>query len=153
MAVFSALAFVLSSFLAIPYPGGSGYFNFADALTILASLLLGPIEGAFVGVFSGTMSDLYAGYVAYIPFTFLAKGLLGLLPGLLYNVLKKHKYLRYLGIIIAPACMVVTYMVAYYAFYGLGYLFNSLFDLAQGYGGAIIAAVLYFPIKKALLRA
>jgi uncharacterized membrane protein len=97
VAVFAALSFVLTRFAAIPYAGGAGYFNFGDVVTFFVAMAYGPVEGALVGIIGGTMSDLTAGYAAFAPWTLMAKGVMGLLTGLLYIVLKNHKIVRFVS--------------------------------------------------------
>ena len=97
VAVFGALSFVMTAFLKIPYAGNAGYFNFGDIVTLLASMVLGPIEGALIGIVGGALSDLFLGYAFYAPWTILAKGLMGLATGFLYSVLKNKKGLRFIA--------------------------------------------------------
>lgn len=148
IAIFSSLGFVCARFLAFPYAGGAGYFNFGDVITILASLIMGPIEGMAVGMISGSLADFSSGYVLFIPFTIVAKGLMGLASGLLFNLLEKHKVVRYSGTLLGATLMVLTYMVSYWWYYGPASLINSAFDAVQGFGSAAIAISIAIPLIK-----
>lgn len=147
VAVFSALAYVLTAFCPIAYPGG-GYFNFGDVVTLFVAMIYGPIEGAVVGMIAGSMGDLTAGFAAYIPFTLVAKGLMGLATGLLYNVLKKRQGWRFVSPFVGATLMILVYMAAYAVLIGKGLYLSSAFDCVQGYGMAILSIPLTFIFEK-----
>lgn len=149
VAVFGALSFVMTAFLKIPYAGNAGYFNFGDIVTLLASMVLGPIEGALIGIVGGALSDLFLGYAFYAPWTILAKGLMGLATGFLYSVLKNKKGLRFISPFVGGTFEVLAYLLCYYVLLGTGGLINSAFDCVQAYGSAIIAIPLYLAVEKA----
>lgn len=73
IALFSALIFVVSAFLSIPYAGGAGYFNFSDLLILFSSATFSPEVGLISGIIGASMSDLYAGFANCIPFAIIAK--------------------------------------------------------------------------------
>ena len=149
IAVFAALSFVANAFLAIPYPGGSGFFCFGDCFALLSGGLFGPFVGAAVGMISGVGADLYAGSAIFIPFTLLAKGCLGAIPYALMR-LSKSKILAYSSFFIAGIAMALCYLPSYLIYFGAPYLVNSAFDLIQGLGCAAVSAILYAPLSKAL---
>lgn len=146
--VFAALCFVLTAFCQIPLPSGVGYLNFGDCVTLFASMTLGPIEGALVGMIGGSMGDLFLGYASYIPFTILAKCLLGVFTGLLFLLLKKHKALRFVSPFVGATSMILIYMLAYYLIEGPGVYLSSAFDCLQGYSMALISIPLTIAIEK-----
>jgi uncharacterized membrane protein len=148
MAIFSALAFVLSAFCAIPYPGGAGYFNFGDVATLFVAMAYGPLEGALVGIIGGTMSDLFLGWASYAPFTMIAKGLMGIVTGLLFQMLKKHRIWRFAAPFIGSLLMVVTYFFAYLILVGWGACLNSLADFVQGFGCAAVSIPIFLLMEK-----
>jgi uncharacterized membrane protein len=148
VAVFAALSFVLTRFAAIPYAGGAGYFNFGDVVTFFVAMAYGPVEGALVGIIGGTMSDLTAGYAAFAPWTLMAKGVMGLLTGLLYIVLKNHKIIRFVSPFIGAIAMILIYLGSYIVIYGYGALLGSAFDCLQGFGCAGLAIPLYLAVAK-----
>lgn len=146
--VFSALAFVLTAFCEVPYAGGAGYLNFGDIVTLFVSMSLGPIEGAIVGIVGGSMGDLFLGYASYIPFTILAKALMGSISGLCFLALKKKKGIRFISPYIGAIFMVLTYMLAYYLIIGRGVYISSLFDCLQAFIAATASIFIYLPIEK-----
>jgi uncharacterized membrane protein len=149
VAVFGALAFVLTYFVRIPYPNNAGFLNFGDAVILLISMALGPVEGALVGMLAGSMADLAAGAGVFVPWTLAAKGLMGLVSGALFLLWKKHKVLRYLSPFIGATLMIAVYFFSYWTMFGIGTTFNSLFDLIQGVSCAVLACLLHFALEKA----
>lgn len=154
IALFSALIFVCGAFLAIPYAGGAGYFNFSDILILFSSAYLGPEIGLISGIIGASMSDLYAGFASCIPFTIVAKGLEAIVFSLIFFIFRKHKYLKHLSFIIAPLFMVASY-IPYYLLYddgaGIMALISSCYDLLQGAISSVAAIVLYHLFLKVKL--
>jgi uncharacterized membrane protein len=148
VAIFGALSYVLTAFAAIPYAGGAGYFNFGDIIDLLAALLLGPLEGALVGILGGALSDLSMGYAIYAPWTILAKGLLGAVSGLLYIVLKKHKVMRFSSLFVGAILEILAYLPCYLLYLGEAGLVNSLFDCVQSFGSAFLVLPLFLLLEK-----
>jgi uncharacterized membrane protein len=149
VAIFGALAFILTYFVRIPYPSDAGYLNFGDAVILLISMALGPVEGALVGMLAGSMADLAASSAPFIPWTLAAKGLMGLVSGALFLLLKKRRWLRYLSPFIGGLIEVVVYFFAYWLMFGIGTTINSLFDLIQACSCALLGAALHFALEKA----
>jgi len=149
VAIFGALSFVLTALFPIPYAGGAGYFNFGDVIDLLGAILLGPIEGALIGIVGGALSDLFLGYAIFAPWSILAKGLMGSVAGLLYLVLKKHKIIRFTSLFVGATFEILAYMLCYIANFGLPGLVNSAFDCIQAFGSAILAIPLYLALEKA----
>lgn len=153
--VFSGLCFVLTAFCQIPpYAGGVGYLNLGDLATLLIAMALGPIEGAVVGMVGASLGDAFLGYGAYVPFTLLAKGLMGALAGLCFLLLRKRKALRFLSGYIGATVMIGVYMICYAVLEGPALYLSSAFDCVQGYGMATLVIPLYLGIEKSgvLLR-
>ena len=145
IATLGALAFVVGAVFPIPYPWG-GYFNLGDAFTLTSGFLFGPLVGAGVGMLSGVLADAASGYFAFIPFTILAKCLLGLGAGLF----REHRIIKYLSPIIGCGAEVLIYLLAYLLLYGPAGLLSSAFDLLQAYGCLLLAFPLSRLLKKAL---
>jgi len=152
VAVFGALSFVLTAFCQIPYASGAGYFNFGDVIDLVGAILFGPVEGALIGIIGGTFSDLFLGYMIFAPWSILAKGLMGLISGLLYIVLKKHKLLRFISLFVGATFEILVYMLCYYLNFGMAGLLSSAFDCVQAYASALIASFLYFALEKAKIN-
>jgi len=148
-AVLSALVFVATFFVHITYPNGAGYFNIGDSIIIFSSIFFGPIEGVFAGVLGSALADLASGYVQFIPFTIIAKGLEAIVCYALFYLLKKTKYIKFSSMFIAPLFMVLTYFVSYYLLFGIEYAFiSSPYDILQGELGGVFGLILYISFNK-----
>lgn len=148
IALFGALSFVLTAFCQIPYAGGAGYFNFGDVVALFASMALGPIEGMAIGIIGGAFGDLFLGYAAFAPFTLLAKGLMGLLSGLVFHLLRKQKIWRFIAPYLGSILMILVYMIAYMVIYGKGVYLSSAFDCVQGAVCSSLSIPLYLVMEK-----
>lgn len=149
VALLGALSYVFTAFLAIPYAGGAGYFNFGDLVDMIAAMLLGPIEGMCVGIIGGTLADITGGYVMFAPWTLAAKGLLSLVTGLLYHFLKGKGWIKYISPFAGAVFGVVMYIPAYIIIYGAESVMASTpFDCIQCFGSAIITVGVMIPILK-----
>ena len=65
IAVFSALSFVVTAFLAVPIASGAGYLNFQDCIIFALASLIHPLVGGIVGGLTGMLADIYAGYASF----------------------------------------------------------------------------------------
>lgn len=146
--VFSGLCFVLTAFCQIPYAGRVGYLNLGDLATLLIAMALGPIEGAIVGMIGGSLGDAFLGYGAYVPFTLLAKGIMGAVTGICFMLLRKRKVLRFVSGYIGATMMIGVYMICYAVLQGPALYLSSAFDCVQGYGMATLVIPLYLGIEK-----
>ena len=77
-ALFAALACVATMSLHIPTPGTGGYIHPGDAIVVLSGILLGPIYGGLAAGLGSALADLLAGYMVYVPITFIVKAVIAL---------------------------------------------------------------------------
>ena len=144
--LFVALSFIFTYFVKIPFPTG-GYFNVGDAFIMLAAIIIDPLTGILVGALAGGLSDLFAGYVLFIPFTVLAKGLEALIAGFIYQ--KTRGLLRYVGVVIGPLVMVAIYALSYNILFDRATMIANLpFDLAQAGIAIVLTIILLLLLEK-----
>lgn len=144
--LFVALSFIFTYFVKIPFPTG-GYFNVGDAFIMLAAIIIDPLTGILVGALAGGLSDLFAGYVLFIPFTVLAKGLEALMAGFIYQ--KTRGLLRYVGVVIGPLVMVAIYALSYIIMFDKATMIANLpFDLAQAGIAIVLTIILLLLLEK-----
>ncbi len=148
--LFAALIFVITYFIAIPYPLGLGYFNLSDGIILFISIYFGPIIGIASGIIGTSLADLIGGYASSIPFTIIAKGLEALIGYLLYSKIN-NKYLKNTIYYFSTWIMVIIYFIYYLIIYDFNInssLYSSLFDLLQGLIGYIVSLILIIIFKK-----
>ncbi len=87
-AMFAALSCAATMVIQIPI--ATGYLNFGDGLCLLAGWILGPWYGFAAAGLGSALADLLAGYGAYVPATFVIKGLVALIAALLLRPVRKE---------------------------------------------------------------
>ena len=98
-AIFAALIYVVTAFIAIPVPATGGYINLGDMLVMFTALLFGPIVGGLAGGLGSMLADILSPYYIYAPGTLIIKGIEGFIIGLISNPRKNVSRLSYLDII------------------------------------------------------
>ncbi len=83
-ALFAALTTVCTMMIRIPTPTG-GYIHPGDGLVLLCGVFLGPSMGALSAGIGSALSDLFSGYLAWAPATFVIKAISAFLSGLLFS--------------------------------------------------------------------
>jgi len=114
--LFAALILIATQF---KIPTGIGYVNLGDGFILVASFLLGPAAFFPAAIGSG-LADLLAGYPIYIPATFVIKGLMGLVAGLLM----KNEIIPLPRKIIAFTAAEVIMVAGYFAYESLPFMYG-----------------------------
>lgn len=117
------LIVVCTMFIKVPIPMTTGYVHLGDAMIYLAVLLLGWKYGTVAAAVGSTLGDLLAGFAMWAPWTFVIKGLMALITGLIILELTKNTKLRpvsknLIAMIPAGLLMVVGYFIAEAVMYG-----------------------------------
>lgn len=117
-ALFAALTCICTMIIKIPTPTG-GYIHPGDGMVLLCGIVLGPGMGALAAGIGSMLSDLFGGYMVWVPATFIIKALTAMVAALLFR--KAGKHLSYsssnaivrviIGGIIGEAIMVFGYFV------------------------------------------
>ena len=145
-------------------PTAIGHINLGDLVILVSSYILGPF--AFVPAAIGsTLADLLAGYPQYAIATFIIKGVMGLVAGLLLKRNKEGKVS--LGRKLSASFIAEVIMIAgYFAFeslpfmYGVAAALGSVIPNGIQASAAIVGAVplMYvklfdkYPISQGLIR-
>ncbi|HAA81294.1 MAG TPA: ECF transporter S component, partial [Thermoanaerobacter sp.] len=133
-----ALVTIGTMVIQIPTPATKGYINVGDSFIFLSSALFGPTMGFVTGGIGSALADLLSGYAYWSPWTFIIKGIEGLIVGLMYKKYTKE-YLKVVSLIIGALWMVLGYYIAGGIMYGFK---TSLVDvpsnLVQGFASIII---------------
>ena len=132
-ALMMGLIMVAILFIRIPIPFTQGYVHPGDAMIFLAVLVLGWKYGAIAAAFGGMLGDIVGGVAAWAPWTFVIKGVMAIIVGLLIEIALRKPDAGRKRILAAE----ITGMVLAGAFMATGYYF------AEGlmYGNWIVAAL------------
>lgn len=144
-ALLSALTFIATYFISMPYANGAGYFNLSDSLIIFSTIYFGPIVGIFSGIIGTVIADIVSGYASAAIFTLFAKALEGIAAYLIYKLFKNKKYLKYIMLYISCIPMILTYFIYYLSINDFNFLTSyiySLFDIVQGIIGVSFSIIL-----------
>lgn len=152
-ALFAALICVATIIIRIPSPLG-GYINFGDCFVILGAWVLGPVGGFAAGALGSGLADLFSGYAAYVPGTFVIKGLMAFAAALLVKFVPS-KLSRIIGAVLAEIIMIGGYYVfeAFIIGYGAeASAVNIPYNAVQGVLGIIGAVLLYAAVSKIIKK-
>lgn len=83
-ALFAALTCICTMIIKIPTPTG-GYIHPGDGMVLLCGIILGPGMGALAAGIGSMLSDLFGGYMAWVPATLVIKALSAAAAGMLFR--------------------------------------------------------------------
>ena len=117
--VLAALIFIGTE---LHIPTAIGHINLGDLVILLASYILGPLA-FFPAAIGSTLADLLAGYPQYAVATFLIKGVMGLVAGLLLKRNKEGKvsFIRKLSVSVIAELIMIA---GYFAFESLPFMYG-----------------------------
>lgn len=139
--VLAAAIVLLTTLVSIPMPGGLGYINLGDAGVLLAGVLLGGGWGALCAGVASALSDILLGWGVYAPATFVIKGAVALVGGLLFAVTRKR--IRYAFLFLAALIVPLGYFLYETLLYGSAAAIpNVAFNAMQCVAGAVAATAM-----------
>ena len=137
--LFAAMITVGTILITIPTPT-KGYINIGDSFVNIGAWLLGPAYGAAAAAIGSALADVITGYTVYIPATFVIKGLMALVSGLIFHRAVKAKNGRSALVPIAAAAAAELIMIS-------GYTIFEAFVL--GSWAAALQGVFWYTVKSA----
>ena len=141
----AALACVATMIIKIPSPL-KGYINLGDCVVLLSGWLLSPLYGFLAAGIGSALADIFSGYVAYAPATFVIKGLMAIIAYFGFKII--HKRLgSFSSRIISGSLAEIVMILGYLVFEGFLYgfvpsLVNIPANAVQGVAGLIIGTIL-----------
>lgn len=118
-AMMMCLIMVSILFIRIPIPFTQGYVHLGDAAVFLAVLVLGWKYGALAAALGGMLGDIIGGFAAWAPWTFVIKGIMALILGLVIMTASRKKDITDKGFILTEIFGMVlsgVFMAASYYF-------------------------------------
>ena len=146
--IFAALVFIDTQ---IRFPTAIGYINFGDAVILVASYFIGPVA-FFPAAIGSALSDLIAGYPMYIAPTFVIKGIMGVVAGLIMLKAKGKNFASFIIRVIAAAAAELIMVGGYFSFetvyYDVAAAAGSVpFNFIQAGAAAVVAIPLTYAIR------
>ena len=141
----AAVACVATMIIKIPSPL-KGYINLGDCVVLLSAWLLPPGYSFLAAGIGSALADVFSGYFIYAPATFLIKGLMAVVAGMVRKK-SEGKAGRLSALIISGFIAEVIMIGGYYVFEGFIYGFaSSLVNIpanaVQGVAGLILGVML-----------
>lgn len=154
-ALFVALVTVATMSFTMPVPATNGYINLGDTMIFVAALFLGPKAGFLAGGLGSALADLMLA-PHWAPFTFVIKGLEGLLVALIAHkayVQEKGFGRGLLAMAAGGAWMVCGYFMVETFLYGIGAALPGILGNGfQAAGSIVLATPVSLALKKVSLR-
>ena len=147
----AALVCVATMIIKIPSPL-KGYINLGDCVVLLSGWLLSPLYGFLAAGIGSALADVFSGYIAYAPATFVIKGLMAIIAYFGFRLL--HKRLgSFSSRIISGTLSEIIMILGYFIFEGFLYgfvpsLVNIPANAVQGAAGLIIGTILVKVFEK-----
>ena len=150
-AMLAALTCVATMIIKISSPL-KGYLNLGDCVVLISGWMLSPVYGFLAAGLGSALADLFSGYLAYAPATFVIKGLMALVAFYGYKLLQNNIGnipSRIVTGIIAEVVMVLGYYVFEGFLYGFGpSIINIPANCVQGVAGLILGCILVKAFEK-----
>ncbi len=153
-ALMAALACIATMIIKIPSPL-QGYINLGDCVVLTAGWMLSPAYGFLAAGLGSALADLFSGYIAYAPATFVIKGLMAIIAYFGFKLLN-NKLGNLPSRLISGIFAEVAMVLGYYVFEGFLYgfipsLVNIPANSIQGMAGIIIGIALIKIMEKTKL--
>ena len=147
----AALTCVATMVIKIPSPL-NGYINLGDCIVLLSGWLLSPVYGFFAAGLGSALADLFSGYAAYVPATFLIKGLMALIACGGVKLFQKRvdkQFSRIISGVTAELFMIAGYWLFEGFLYGfISSAVNIPANGLQGLAGLILGILLIHIFEK-----
>ncbi len=150
-AVVASLVMVSTMFLKIPT--ATGYIHLGDGVIFAASFALGPALGGASAALGSGLADLFSGYAFWAPWTFVIKGVAGVIVGLAgaRTARTGKRSATFLGMALSAVWIVAGYALGTIKIYGAAAaLKESLGNVLQT-GSGILIGVYLGPILKEIV--
>ena len=143
-ALFAALTCICTMIIKIPTPTG-GYIHPGDGMVLLCGIILGPGMGALAAGIGSMLSDLFSGYMVWVPATFIIKALTAMVASVLFRkssqMLSGNKAASTIRLILGGVVGEALMVFGYFLFeIGLNAASNGGFTAAAIAGGIAYSA-------------
>lgn len=149
------LVFVATRFINIrlPISVNGGLIHLGTGMLIISSIVFGEKKGAVAGSFGMAIFDVLSGWLAWAPFTFIIRGVMGYIIGRLCKNKKNYKEIfawGVIGVLISGIWMVAGYYLAEVILYGnwISPVTSIPGNIIQIVVGAVIGIPMALVLKK-----
>lgn len=149
-----ALVFVSTKFINIrlPISINGGLIHLGNVMLFTSAIVFGKNKGAIAGAFGMGLFDVVSGWMAWAPFTFVIRGIMGYIIGHIASKKDGKSTLYNLtGIFIAGILMIFGYYITEVVLYGN--LFTPVTSIPGNLTQIVIGAIFSIPTSAALIKA
>jgi len=154
-ALFAALVCVATFIIKIPLPVSGGYVHLGDGFIFIAVILVGKKNGAWAGAIGASLADIIGGYSIYALPTFIIKGIMALIMGLMTEKLPFSVKRRWIaGAITGSVWQVISYYLVGSLMVGnfLTTISEIPGNVAQSAAGIVVAAAFLAVFKHTTIK-
>lgn len=157
-AMMIAIITVSIMFIKFPIPGTQGYVHLGDAMIFIAVLVLGWKNGAIAAAVGAAMGDILGGAAIWAPWTFVIKGVMAIVLGLMIGYALKKKWIMIgkmplgaiVGMLVSGAVMVAGYFLAEGVMYGSWAI--AVLGVPWNVGQFVVGIIIAWVVTVALLK-
>ncbi len=142
----TSLVLVSTMFLKLPTP--TGYIHLGDGVIYSVSLAFGGIPGAITAALGSGLADILGGYVFWAPWTFVIKGVAGLIAGKLG--FGKSKGRQTIAMVFASAWIITGYALGTAIIYSPEALPVEILGNVVQTGSGIMIGIFLTPVLKTI---
>lgn len=147
-AMFAALCCIATMIIRVPTFGTNGYVNIGDSIVLNSAWIIGGPYGALAAGIGSALADLLAGYVAYVPGTFVIKFLMAFVGAKMYSLVNKRGVFKQLSYIISAVIAEIIMIAGYFIYesiflsYGIAAAPSIISNAIQGVTCLVIGVLL-----------
>lgn len=148
-----ALVFIATMFINIrlPISANGGLVHLGNIPLFIAAIVFNEKKGAVAGAFGMGLFDIMSGWVAWAPFTFVVRGVMGFLIGYIAQKKGGNSFiLNTIAIIVGGIWMIFGYYVTEVILYHN--LYTPLASIPGNVTQIVVAAVVVLPLVKSLKK-
>ena len=134
VSLMSAITFVAAYMIHIPTVGG-GMVHLGDSMVFIAAVVLGKKRGACASAIGMALFDILSGYAIWAPFTFIIKGIMAYIVGVIFEKRKNGGIKVLLTAFLSASIFMVT------SYYIVQVIIGTLLTGELGWSAAIIYAL------------
>lgn len=153
-----SLVFIATKFINIrlPISVNGGLIHLGNAMLFMSAIIFGNRKGAVAGAFGMGLFDILSGWMAWAPFTFIIRGVMGYIIGSIANAKGRNGNVllwNLTGIILSGIWMIAGYYLTEVILYGnwISPVTSIPGNIIQIVVGAIIGIPLAIALKRTKL--
>ena len=151
-----SMVFVATKFINIrlPISINGGLIHLGNTMLFLAAIVFGKRKGAIAGAFGMGLFDVVSGWMAWAPFTFIIRGIMGYIIGSIAHSNERNGqnlFWNVVGIILSGICMIIGYYITEGALYGNW--ISPVTSIPGNITQIVIGAIIGLPVASAVKRA